>query len=255
MPIKVFINEKGKLIDRSGQFVLGKSEGWWNCILSGDFDKDGDADFVVGNHGLNHQMNVTNEEPATLTYADFDSNGSVDPLLTHYIQGEAYPYATRDELTEQLPSFKKRFRDYKSYSTATLDKVLTQAEIAEAKKLVAFRMQTSYLRNDNGQLVFGEMPVEIQFAPVFAMSSLDIDNDGNIDLITGGNLTGTRARTGTLTGNYGLVFLGDGRGGFAALNAWESGLKLPGDVRKMALSGSTLVVGCNNDSVRTFRLR
>jgi hypothetical protein len=255
MPIKVFINEKGKLIDRSEQFVKGKSEGWWNCILSDDFDKDGDADFVVGNHGLNHQMNVTGNEPARLTYADFDNNGSVDPLLTYYIQGEAYPYPTRDELTEQFPSFKKRFRDYKSYSTATLDKVLTQAEIAESKKLVAYRMETSYLRNDNGQLTFGEMPIEIQFAPVFAMSSLDVNNDGNMDLITGGNLTGTRARTGTLTGNYGLIFLGDGRGGFAALSARESGLKLSRDVRKMGLSGSTLIVACDNDSVRTFRLR
>lgn len=255
MSIKIFINENGKLIDHSTEYIKQKSEGWWNCILSGDFDKDGDPDFVVGNQGLNHQMKVSAREPAELTYFDFDQNDSVDPLLTYYIQGISYPYATRDELTEQLPSFKKRFTNYKSYSTATLDEVLTKQEVSNAKKLTASRMETSYLRNDNGHLTFGEMPIEIQFAPVFAMSSFDVNNDGNADLITGGNLTATRARTGALTGNNGFVFLGDGKGNFALLPAKKSGLKLTGDIRKMVWDGSALIVGCNNDSVRTFRLK
>jgi enediyne biosynthesis protein E4 len=255
MPVKVFINENGKLTDRSSTYVEEKSEGWWNCILAEDFDHDGDQDFVIGNQGLNHQMGVTANHPAALVYSDFDNNDSFDPLLTHYIQGESYPYATRDELTEQLPSFRKRFTDYGSYSTATLADVLTKEELARAKKLTAFRMETSYLRNDNGQLRFAQMPVEAQFAPVFAMSSFDVNSDGNMDLIAGGNLTGTRARTGVLTGNHGFVFLGDGKGNFRVLAAKESGLKLSGDIRKIVLDGSTLIAGCNNDSVRTFRLR
>ncbi|MDQ2657599.1 MAG: VCBS repeat-containing protein, partial [Bacteroidota bacterium] len=256
MPVKIFINEKGKLVDHSGQFLTEPSEGWWNCLLAHDFDNDGDPDFVIGNNGLNHQMNVSRDQPASLTYFDFDSNNSVDPLLTYFVQGVTYPYATRDELTEQLPSFKKRFTDYKSYSTAKLDKgVLTSEEIRVAKKLSAYRMETSYLRNDRGKLTFVKMPTEIQFAPVFAMTSMDVNRDGHDDLVTGGNLTATRARTGSLTGNNGFIFLGDGKGNFRFLPAAQSGLRLSGDVRKMTSRGSGLIVGCNNDSLRVFQLR
>lgn len=256
MPAKIFLNENGKLVDHSGRYITEPSEGWWNCILAHDFDKDGDPDFVIGNHGLNHQMHVDRDQPVSLTYSDFDNNNSVDPLLTYFIQGVSYPYATRDELTEQLPSFKKRFTDYKSYSTATLDGgVLTSEEARVAKKLSAYRMETSYLRNDGGKLTFVKMPIEIQFAPVFAMTFMDVNRDGYDDLVTGGNLTATRARTGSLTGNNGFVFLGDGKSNFRFLPAAKSGLRLSGDVRKMTVRESDLIVGCNDDSLRMFRLR
>lgn len=255
MPIRIFMNDRGRLVDRSSDYIDDGSEGWWNCIAADDFDKDGDTDFVIGNHGLNHQMKASVNKPVTLWYSDFDGNGSIDPLLSYFIQGKNYPYPTRDELTEQLPSFKKRFPDYKSYSTAAPEDVLTNDEIKRAKKLSAVRMETSYLRNDGGRFVFQKLPVEIQFAPVFAMTALDVNKDGNTDLITGGNLTATRARTGSLTGNYGSIFLGDGRGNFSALPRSMSGLKLSGDIRKIVNDKSTLFVGCNNDSVRVFQLR
>jgi hypothetical protein len=254
MPVKVFLNEKGILVDHSGAYIAEKSEGWWNCIVADDFDGDGDKDLVVGNQGRNHQMQVDASKPAAITYSDFDNNGSVDPLLTYYIQGVSYPYPTRDELTEQLPSMKKRFTDYRSYSTATLQEVLTKEELDVSRTLAAFRMETSYLRNEGGKLTFVDMPVELQFAPVFAMSSVDVNADGNPDIITAGNLSATRARTGALTGNHGFVFLGDGNGNFKSAPA-GSGLGLSCDIRKIVWDGSTLFVGCNNDSIRTFRLR
>ena len=33
--------------------------GWWNCIVADDFDKDGDVDFMAGNYGLNNQFRVS----------------------------------------------------------------------------------------------------------------------------------------------------------------------------------------------------
>ncbi len=58
MPITIFMNHKGKLVkqatifkDNSGNTM--KTSGWWNTIAAGDFDKDGDIDFIVGNQGLN----------------------------------------------------------------------------------------------------------------------------------------------------------------------------------------------------------
>jgi hypothetical protein len=106
MPVRVFINDKGKLSDRSSDCITEKTEGLWNSILAEDFDRDGDHDFVLGNHGLNSQLKASAEQPASLIYNDFDNNGSVDPIVSYVIIDKSYPYPTRDELTEQLPSFK-----------------------------------------------------------------------------------------------------------------------------------------------------
>ncbi|MBS1577004.1 MAG: VCBS repeat-containing protein, partial [Bacteroidetes bacterium] len=98
MPIKVLLNEKGKLKDASSNYIHFASSGWWNRIYADDFDGDGDTDIVVGNLGLNTQLKASGKEPLTLYYKDFDGNGSVDPVLCYYVQGVSYPFNSRDDL-------------------------------------------------------------------------------------------------------------------------------------------------------------
>ena len=81
--------------------------------------------------------------------------------------------------------------------------------------LVAYTLKTSLFRNDSGKFKAEALPMEFQFAPVFSMVTMDVNADGNSDIIAGGNLTATRARTGKLTGNYGVVALNDGKGKFS----------------------------------------
>ena len=92
-PIKVFINSAGKFTERTRDFITQPSNGWWNKILSADFDKDGDLDFIVGNLGANAQIKATEQRPSRLYYTDIDKNGSVDPILTYYIDGRKLPRA------------------------------------------------------------------------------------------------------------------------------------------------------------------
>src|SRR5690606_26086899 len=215
MGVEVFINEGGALQKRTSDYIHEPTMGWWNCIVAGDFDNDGDADFVVGNFGLNNQIKASPDQPAAMWFSDFDENGSVDPILTYYIMGENFPYPTRDELVQQLPGFKKRFNDYASYSSAGLAKVLTMEEQEKASVLTAVQMQSCFIRNEGDRLVAEPLPIEMQIAPVFAVGVLDVNMDGNLDFIAAGNLTGTRSRTGKMTGNTGFVFLGDGQGRFS----------------------------------------
>ncbi len=91
MPIKVFINEKGKLTDKSSDYIKFPSTGWWNSILAADFDGDGDLDLVIGNAGLNTQFKASEKEPLTLYYKDFENKGTMDPVLCYYIDGISYP--------------------------------------------------------------------------------------------------------------------------------------------------------------------
>ncbi len=232
MPVKVFINQKGKLADQSATYFNTAVNGWWNRIFAADFDKDGDLDFVVGNRGFNTQFKVTKDQPCTMVYKDFDKNGSVDGIMSYFIQGKSYPALSRDELLEQLPVLRKKYNDYASYSNATINDIFSDAELADAKKLTADNMATCYIENKgNGKLEVRPLPVQAQFSPVYGIASMDVNKDGNPDLLLGGNFEKTRVAIGKMDANHGMLFLGDGKGNFKYVPQTESGFAVKGDVR------------------------
>ena len=153
-----------------------------------DFDNDGDLDFIVGNLRKNSQMKASREQPCTLVYDDFDKNGSVDPIMCYYIQGKSYPSLSRDELIDQMPSLRKRFNDYASYSDAGIADILSPASLTAAKKLQAVQLASCYIENpgngklpDKGIACRGSNLTAIYYA-------LDINKDGYKDLFLGGHL-------------------------------------------------------------------
>jgi enediyne biosynthesis protein E4 len=254
MPVTILINEGATFVNKTDAYLDVPSRGLWNCIVAGDFDADGDQDFIAGNLGLNNQMKISTADPATLYYGDFDENGSVDPLLTYRIGTGLYPYASRDELVEQLPSFKKRFRNYSDYSKATIDHVLTPSEMKGLNKLNAEILESCYIENTEKALILKRLPTRFQFSPIFSIQVSDVNHDGKLDVICGGNLSATRARSGKLTGNTGLLAFGDGAGGFKVCLPEKTGLKLTVDVRRLLFAGQCLIAGVNNDSLRVYSI-
>jgi hypothetical protein len=93
MPIMVFKHEAGKFINATQDYGLDKLTGWWNCIEVADFDADGDLDFVAGNEGLNTRYRASAVAPIQLFAKDFDTNGSIDPLMTWYENGGLLPHS------------------------------------------------------------------------------------------------------------------------------------------------------------------
>ena len=256
MGIKVFINESGKLIDMSDEFLDDAYQGWWNTIEVNDLDGDGDMDFIAGNLGMNNQMKASHESPVSMQYADYDDNGSVDPILFYHIQGKSFPYASRDELIAQLPMLKKRFVDYESYSSAVLETILTEKEQALSKELVATTFETSVFINDaNQQFSKMSLPIEAQFSPVYSIAVLDVNGDDVLDIILGGNLEKTRVRTGKYTGNNGFVFIGSTSGTYHYLNQNNSGLNVSGDVRKIIVDRNRILFGRNNSDVMIYEIK
>ncbi|MFM7839714.1 MAG: VCBS repeat-containing protein, partial [Chitinophagaceae bacterium] len=53
MPIRFYQNQQGQFAEITASTGLEHTNGWWNGITGGDFDQDGDIDYVVGNLGLN----------------------------------------------------------------------------------------------------------------------------------------------------------------------------------------------------------
>ncbi|MHA6246362.1 VCBS repeat-containing protein [Pontibacter sp. CAU 1760] len=256
MPIMVFAAAGDKLQDVTSTYFRQKYRGWWNKLLIDDFNQDGKPDLIVGNLGLNAQMRASEQEPVELHYKDFDANGSVDPILTFYMQGKSYPYVTRDELLDQMSSMRTRFTDYKSYADATLQDIFTEDELDGAKHLKANHLQTTYFEsNAHGKLQQKPLPLEVQYAPVYALAALDYNGDGHQDLLLGGNMNQARLRFGKYDANYGMLLQGNGKGGFEYVPQSKSGLKLQGDVRSIIQVNNTWLFGMNQQGLKAYKLR
>ena len=66
MPITILKNKQGKLLERIENQGLKSQVGFWNSISSGDFDNDGDMDYIAGNLGINTMNKVSEEFPLTI---------------------------------------------------------------------------------------------------------------------------------------------------------------------------------------------
>ena len=255
MPITVFIQENGKLTDKTKEYFDKEYKGWWNTLLLEDLNGDGKPDLIAGNQGLNSQVRASDQEMAALHYKDFDGNGIIDPILSFYVQGKNYPYITRDELVMQMSSMGARYPDYKSYADVTLNDLFSTQELNDAGKLEANELRTSCFINTGNKFQRKELPLEAQFSPVFAIASLDYDKDGKKDLLLGGNISQGRLRLGKYDANYGLLLKGDGQGNFNAIPQKQSGFRLTGDVRSILPVANKLLFGINQKGLRAYRLK
>ena len=180
-----------------------------------DMDGDGDPDLIIGNCGLNTQFHVSEKEPMTIYYKDFDNNGSIDPMLCYYINGVSYPASSRDDITEQLPGLKKKFLEYKDYANATINDMFTPDQLKDAGILKAETMQTVYLENQGRKgFALHHLPLQAQYSPVYGIVTADINADGKKDILLTGNNTWTRIKFGRYSANHGVFLLGNGKGNF-----------------------------------------
>jgi len=258
MDIRFFVNDKGKLVESDNPVPGKNTKGWWNKIIEGDFDNDGDSDYILGNFGWNSQLKASIEEPVQLYAKDFDDNGAIDPVLCSYIMGESYPVFSKDDLVGQLNGLKSKYVNYSDYATQKITDLFSADQLKDAYNLEANNFATSYLENmGNGQFKLLSLPVQAQFAPVYAILANDINQDGNLDLILAGNFYGTRVKYGRYDANKGLLLLGDGNGKFETVEGNKSGLKIDGEVRDMIIvnrrnSLPVILFAKNNDSVSVY---
>ena len=252
MPVTVLLNQKGQLSTQH-QRVYENLAGWWNRIEKADLDGDGDEDLVVGNLGLNTQIRATTEQPATVTYDDFDQNGTLDFFMSYLIDGKVHPAYSRDEICEQVPSLRKRFTTYQAYADATLENCFDEQQLQQAKQLQINELRTLVLENDNGTFVPHPLPMVAQYAPVYSMLADDFDKSGTTDLLLMGNNSQMRLRIGKVDANHGLLLSNRGGWQFSEVSSARTGLFVRGDVRDVKRVGSIVLIGICNGKLQSFK--
>ncbi len=259
MPVTVYMNNKGRLINKTKEYKLEQSAGLWTRIMPGDIDNDGDTDFILGNLAPNTQLKASVKEPMSLCVNDFGRNGVSMPVLNYFIQGRCYPYPSRDELSEVMPQLKKKFLRYASYANATINEVFTPEQMKGMKELKVQQLKNCVLENmGNEKFGLKELSMEAQMSPVFGASIEDINDDGKNDLILSGNFYPFRVQLGREDASYGLVQAGTGAGKFTSLPLNKTGWITSGDIRDMisvkTKAGKTLyVLAKNNERLQVIK--
>jgi len=251
MPILFFHNEEGKLVNRTEATGLQNTLGWWNSLVGGDFDQDGDIDYLVGNLGLNTRFKASPDKPLSIYAKDYDNNGRIDPVLCYYVQGKKYIAHSRTDIFKQINAMRARFTTYTDYAEATFDESFLPQELEDAYVVRSEQFASSYLENlGHGKFSLKQLPIEAQLSPIFGMTTGDYDQDGNLDVLTVGNFYASEVSTGRYDASIGLFLRGDGKGNFEPVKVTESGFFADGDAKGLAQirieGGQTLVLVANN---------
>ena len=266
MPVTFLKNDKG--IFKNGNKTSGVTDkiGWWNTIAPGDFDNDGDIDYVVGNQGNNSFYKATKKYPAFITAKDFDNNGSYDAIPSLFLPDEngekkEFPAQTRDDLIKQVIGLRNKFQNYKSFAQATMDQLFSPEQMTGALRLSANYVLSSYLQNNGkGNFAVLPLPAEAQISILNGIVVEDFDGDGNLDLAISGNDYGTEVSVGRYDALNGLVLKGDGKGSFKPLSILESGIFIPGNGKalvslKSASGGNLVAASQNRGPLKVFELK
>ncbi len=254
-PVKLFKNNKGKLVDATKEAGLSNLTGWWAGIASADFDQDGDLDYAVGNLGLNTKYKVSKEHPFEGYYGAFDDTGRKSFVEATWEHDKLYPLRGRSCSTEAMPFVSKKFGSYASFARATMPQIYTSKCLAEAYRVEANTLESGILLNDGtGHFGFHPLPRIAQIAPTFGIVAEDFDADGKIDLMLAQNFFSPQPETGRMDGGLGQLLKGLGNGNFLPVPPKKSGIIVRGEARSLAAldldnDGRLDLAFARNDSV------
>jgi hypothetical protein len=227
--------------------------------VAGDFRHTGRMDYIVGNTGSNTLYQPNDQYPVYMTANDFEHDGHYVGIMSLCLpdqlgKKQEVPALSRDDITNQLKSMKRKFVDYKSYAVAGMDQVLSPEQRQGALRLKATTLQSCFLRNDGGgKFTLIPLPRLAQVSVINGMVVDDFDGDGNLDVLINGNDFGTAIGIGHYDAFNGLLLKGDGAGGFSPLTMQQSGICIPGNgkavVKMRGANGDYLIAASQNKNV------
>ncbi|MCG2462745.1 VCBS repeat-containing protein [Flavobacteriaceae bacterium F89] len=255
MPVTLFYND-GKTLTRRGNDGLDRSNGWWNTVVAEDFDNDGDVDLMVGNWGDNSKFKASERRPITLYRYDFDGNGTIEPLVTYFHGDRETPFASKEELTKQMPFLNKKYLSFKSFAKASLNDLFSEEKLQAADKKEVYILRSSYFENlGNGQFKRIDLPTMAQSSKVNDILVDDFNKDGFKDVLLVGNDYEISTHLGRMDAMHGIIFLNDRKGGFTWASNQNFDISGPArNAKKIRISDKpNLIIGINNSTPLLLR--
>ena len=258
MAITIMNNDNNTLKNNTVDSGLAEKTGWWYGITSGDFDNDGDIDFMAGNLGLNSKYQTT-YGPLEVYAGDLDNNGKHDIILGYYSEGECFPLRGKTCSSQQMPGLNQKIPTYDIFGSSNILDVYGES-LNSAFNRKANWFASSYIENlGNGTFNITALPNLAQLSATNSLITMDVDKDGNLDVILGGNMHSAEIETARHDASYGLILLGDGTGNFNVLENRFSGLNLNGDIKNMqvikgAVNEPLILVGENWSALKVLQI-
>ncbi|HVV03092.1 MAG TPA: VCBS repeat-containing protein [Puia sp.] len=252
MPVKIFLNN-GMTLTRAEGLGQTLPSGWWFSLTVADMDGDGNEDIVAGNYGLNSPLRASVEQPMEIHFSDIDQNGIIDPFISIYQEGIAYPLAGMDDAIRQVPMLRKNYYNHVAFARAGIGDLYRDKNLKDVPGMSVTSLETVCLRNTGHGFSVDSLPVEAQYGPVYVSCVEDFNHDGYKDILLLGNNKYNKLRIGQLDANHGILLAGAGGGQFHYVPQNVSGLKIREDVRSAVCINGSLVVGVNNGAPKVYR--
>ena len=261
-PVKFFRNENGRLVDHTEAAGLAAHLGWWTGISGGDFDNDGDIDYLATNFGLNTKYTATPSAPELLYYGDLEDTGRKRIIEAGFEHGVCYPHRGLSCSRNAMPFVGTKLETFDIFAKASLSEIYAPERLQGALRLEANTLQSGVFLNDGAaKFTFRPLPRLAQVAPSFGSVVIDANGDGNADLYLAQNFFGPQLETRPMNDGLGILLEGDGKGGFTPVWPARSGLVVPGDAKSVVSADidqdgrPDLVIGVNDGPVLAFESR
>lgn len=234
--------------------------GWWNTVEAVDLDKDGDIDLILGNQGTNVPYKASQEQPMKLWINDYDNNGTLEQIVSRSYNGKDYPIHQKKELTGQIVSLKKQSLKASEYAKKTVGELFPEDVFGKTIVKKANTMESVIAINDGGgKFTIKKLPARVQLSCICGISCLDVNKDGNLDLIMGGNNFEFKPQYSRLDASYGNVLLGDGKFNFEWQDYNTSGFFVRGEIKHLKQfkdknENTFLIAAINDSKPRVFAL-
>ncbi|MGO4817541.1 VCBS repeat-containing protein [Flavobacterium sp. W22_SRS_FP1] len=239
---------------------LTNYSGFWNAVSCVDLNNDGKKDLILGNKGTNTAYKATVTNPMKMFVNDFDRNGTIEQITTRTINGKDMPIQLKSELAKQIPMIKKNNLSYADYSKKSFQELFSK-EITNNSIQKTANIQESVLaiNKGNGKFEVKALPKEVQFSSVNSIATLDINKDGILDIILGGNQYEFKPQFGRLDSNHGSVLLGSKNGTYTWTSYAKSGFFIKGEVMHIQKiqtkkNGTSIIAVINDAKPKIFKI-